>query len=181
MATFHGFNITSMRSWVGREGIGTSGNLVWNGRKLGEFVDYGDGGAIVYRFPTRKLEAAIAEQVPEVGSLDMLVSILGDMTETEKWLRTGWRKAEKAGRWFVSAKDGNGNLMSCSYDKAVGKDAVVFSFRQSAHRKGFDADTLEVKVWEGRPELDEGEKVTCEGAVKVVKEFAERTRKHRTA
>ena len=180
MATFHGFKITSMRSWMGNEGIGTSGNLVWNNRKLGEFVDYGDGGAIVYRFPTRELEAAIAKQIPEVGSLDMLVSILGDMTETEKWLRTGWRKADKAGRHFVSAKDGDGNLMSSSYDKAVGKDVAEFSLRQNAHRKGFDASTLEVTVWEQLPCLDSGEKLVCDEAVKANSEYQARIRKHMT-
>lgn len=181
MATFHGFKITSMRSWEGSEGIGTSGILHWNGRKLGEFVDYGDGGMPVYRFPTKELEAAISEQAPEVGSLDMLVAILADMTETEKWLRSGWRSAERAGRVFVSAQDGNGHVMSASYDKAIGKDVIAFSFRQDAHRKGFDSDTLEVTVWDGKPELVKGEKVTSKDATAAVADYQRRLSKYQKA
>lgn len=181
MATFHGFKITSLKSWTGREGIGTSGNLVWNGHKLGEFVDYGDGGEPVYRFPTRELESAIASQAPEVGSLDMLVAILADMTETERWLRQGWRRASKAGRVLASAKDGTGNLMSCAYDPAIGHDAIAFSLRQNAHRKGFDADTTEVTVWDSLPTLDEGDKVTSKEALKEAKAHQERIAKYRVA
>ena len=181
MATFHGFSITRMRSWMGSEGIGTSGNLVLNGRKLGEFVDYGDGGAIVYRFPTRELEAAIREQAPEVGSLDMLVCILGDMTETEKWLRTGWRRAEKQGRLFVSAQDDDGNLMSSSYDKSISKDVAEFSLKQEALRKGLDPDTLKVQAWEILPTLDKGTRLTSKQAMTAIKEHQDRIRKHQTA
>jgi hypothetical protein len=181
MATFHGFKITRMKSWTGREGIGTSGNLVWNGRKLGEFVDYGDGGAPVYRFPTKELEAAIASQVPEVGSLDSLVAKLADMTETEKWLRQGWRKASKAGRVLASASDGEGNLVSCSYDPANSPEVIAFSLRQNAYKQGFDPDTTEVVVWDKRPELDEGTKVVSKEATKAVQEYQEKVAKHMKA
>lgn len=181
MATLHGFKITSMRSWEGSEGIGTSGTLHWNGRKIGEFVDYGDGGMPVYRFPTRELEAAIAEQAPEVGTLDMLVARLADMMETEKWLRTGWRRANKAGRVFVSAQDADGRLMSSSYDPSVSKSVIEFSFRQDAHREGFDPDTLEVRVWDALPTLDEGDKVVCKAATDAIGDYQRRLAKHQVA
>lgn len=181
MATFHGFKITSMRSWTAREGVGTSGNLHWNGRKLGEFVDYGDGGATVYRFPTRELEAAIAEQLPEVGTLDMLVAILADMTESEKWLRSKWRKAESSGRMLVSAQDGDGHLMCASYDKSVSKSVIEFSFRQDAHRKGFDSDTLKVVAWDKAPKLDEGARIASEDAEGAIADYRMRVRKHQAA
>lgn len=181
MATLHGFKITSMRSWVGREGIGTTGNLYWNDQKLGEFEDYGDGGCIVYRFPTRELEATIAREVPEIGSLDLLVCMLADMSETEKWLRTGWRKANKSGRIFASAKDDNRRLMSCAYDPSIGKDTIEFLLRQDAYRNGFDADTTKVTVWDDKPELNEGDKLESPKAKEEIADYQKRIRKYATA
>lgn len=164
MATLNGFKITAMRSWTGHEGIGTSGILHWNGKRLGEFVDYGDGGCVTYRFPTRELEATIAEKLPEIGSLDMLVAKLADMTETEKWLRSGYRKAKQEGRTFVSASDALGNVISCSYGATISPTIAEFSLRQDAYRKGFDHETTVATAWEKTPTLNEGARIEGIGA-----------------
>lgn len=174
MATLNGFKITCMTSWTGREGIGTSGKLYANGKLLGEFVDYGDGGAINFRFPERKLDEAIREQLPEIGSLEMLVCRLADMTETEKWLRGGYRKATKAGKRFVSATDGNGNIMSCAYDASVSPRVAEFSLREDARRRGFDADTTTATAWDKTPTLDEGDPIDCAEALGQVAAYNEK-------
>lgn len=165
MATFHGFKVTNLRSWEGMEGLATSGTLYWNGKKLGNFADYGDGGCVSYRFPlSRDLSKLVAEQLPNLcaevygddatwmtPSLDTLVLALCDLAETEKVLRSAFGRAKRQGKVLVTAKEGRTAYQTFAIGASVPDKDILDAVRQAA--PGCD----EYRVWRTAPVLSEGD------------------------
>lgn len=149
------------------EGIGTSGTLHWNGTRLGDFIDDGNGGCVIYHFPTEGLNKAIAEQLPDLCTelygedatwmtpdLDSIVLHLADLADREKVFRNAWRRARKQGGTLVSAKGGKAAhyfTVSGTPTQAQAEGMILDALR----RQGETGD-FEVTVWVERPELNEG-------------------------
>lgn len=167
MASMHGFKVTSMRSWDAMEGVGTSGILHWNSKRLGEFVDDGNGGCVRYLFPfAHRLSELVAEQLPNLCAeiygeeaswmtpdLDTLVLAICDLAETEKGLRRAFSKAKRDGKILVTGVEESGDYRlfavpdTPAYVKAA-KDRM--------------AGCHDIHVWRKSPALSvrDGERVT---------------------
>lgn len=185
MATFHGFKITKMQTWEGMEGIGTAGNLYWGSRKLGQFIDYGNGGMMDFRFPYEELDKAIRNECPnltqeafgyapigDMGGLETLVLHLANLVEREKSLRKAWKQAAAQGRVLVSAYVGNER-----HDfTLVGSNQNDYELRVSVEdylsARNMTADRIE--VWRSLPTIDEfPQPVTSTAAKAEAKRAAE--------
>ena len=167
MATFHGFRITNLRSWEGMEGLGTSGTLHWNGTRLGDFIDDGNGGCVIYRFPTAKLNQIIAKQLPSLctdlygpeatwmtPNLDIIVLHLADLADREKMLRNAWRRAGRRGGAVISVKVGRAThcFTTCGIPTPTEAEDMA---RDVLARMG-ETGSFEMTVWDSRPDLNEG-------------------------
>lgn len=102
MAKLHGFELKSMKTGRGMEGISTHATVYLNGHKLGYYSDFGDGGCARYEFDgvsACDLGDRVATQFPEYKTydwmsdtdvLDMLMAELADLTDAEKVARRNW-------------------------------------------------------------------------------------------
>lgn len=164
MATFHGFKVTNLRSWEGMEGVATSGTLYWNGKRLGDFVDDGNGGCVCYRFPCqRELSERIAEQLPNLCTdiygpeaawmtpdLDTLVLTLCDLAETERGIRREFGKIRRrGGRVLATARKGREGYHMLVANELASDDDILAAAKRSV--PGCD----EYRVWRKAPVLSE--------------------------
>lgn len=162
MAKIHGFELRGMKSWVAHEGIGTSGTLYLNGKKLGEYCDYGDGGCPVYRFPHEGLNKLVIEQCQDLAveygdgieiDLDLLVAVLADKNDAEKELRKMWRKCFASGKVLCHVRlvAGESHLAIPDGDNESISHAIEFF--AASH----DTSVIDYTVYRDKPIIEFGE------------------------
>lgn len=59
MAQFYGVELKNIKTWQGREGIGSQGTVYLNGRKIGMWTDEANGGCHNYSFKLELIEPAL--------------------------------------------------------------------------------------------------------------------------
>ena len=56
MATIKGFELKNVKQFTGREGYGCTATMYLNGKKIGTYADYGDGGCEDVRYISNEAE-----------------------------------------------------------------------------------------------------------------------------
>lgn len=56
MATIKGFQLKNVKQIIGREGYGCSASMYLNGKKIGTYIDYGDGGCEEVNYTSKEAE-----------------------------------------------------------------------------------------------------------------------------
>lgn len=166
MANYRGFELKSMKSWTGMEGIGTQASVYFKGKRLGTWTDDGNGGCGRYDFDITRFKDAIAEQCADLvadwdtyggafsfeADMDTLMCHLADMTETEKVYRKWWRSHKDS--TMVTGLC-NGKTVACFVPKDCTDGQARLLFARGTRGKRIDKESI--KIWHELPVMTEGE------------------------
>lgn len=81
MASIKGFQMKNVKTIVGREGYGCTGTMYLNGKKIGTYADYGDGGCSDIRYESMEARASMKKAVVEFAKenpCDMIIAWFKD-------------------------------------------------------------------------------------------------------
>ena len=65
MASIRGFQLKNVKNIAGREGYGCTGTMYLNGRNIGTYADYGDGGCSDIQYESSEARASMMKAVVE--------------------------------------------------------------------------------------------------------------------
>jgi hypothetical protein len=87
MASIKGFQLKSVKQTLGREGYGCMATMYLNGKKIGTYADYGDGGCEDVEYVSKAAEEAMMKVVIDYAKTyqnDFVVQIYKDRPQQFK-------------------------------------------------------------------------------------------------
>lgn len=87
MASIKGFQMKNVKNILGREGYGCSGTLYLKGKKIGTYIDYGDGGCEDIEYISKVDEENMMKTIIEFAkeySNDFIVNLYKERPEQYK-------------------------------------------------------------------------------------------------
>lgn len=190
MAALHGFEILGMRSFQGREGVGTQGTVFYNGEELGFWSNDGDGGMDRFEFPHDKLDQLVAEQCSDIAwddgmgnvfdaDLSMLLARLADLQDLEEQ----WEELDRGGAAMVVLTDRDtGESIAYGIRKLGDEDALAELAFESAVEmvSEYGLGDCRKDIYWCREQFDQGDLlIGCEEALEDIAAHRERMAKWR--
>lgn len=135
MAKIQGFEVKSIKTFEGREGIGLNANIYYKNKRVGEAMDDESGGPMMLYMGNKSMEYKLNEVAKERSNFEIeqyadFINELVELKEREKF----FNKVQKEGyEGIVILSDD-----PITEDMKLGKTDKVYKFL-----KGFNTDTIE--------------------------------------
>lgn len=148
MASIKGFQLKNVKTIVGHEGYGCTGTMYLNGKKIGTYADYADGGCSDIRYESMEARANMVKTVVEFAKEhpnNLIVACFkNNLARYEEE-----RKEFLIRNPFIPEEDVTMEVFSaCKEDFIVSKFVELQQFEKafkSWQKKGFRAICVEVK------------------------------------
>ena len=148
MASIKGFQLKNVKNIAGREGYGCTGTMYLNGKKIGTYTDYGDGGCSDIRYESMEARANMVKTVVEFAKTHTNNFIVACFKNNPARFEEE-RKEFLRRNPFISEEDVTMEVFSaCKEDYIVAKFLELQQYEKAFkkwQKKGFRAICVQIK------------------------------------